>query len=90
MKCECVGPICRHCQKEMLPDDVRECTAVVVSMAPCVHLGEVVDTVEVACCGGRTRAKVYACSEHGRCTIEIQAEATACCPCDRYLPVSRP
>lgn len=60
---------------------------------PCKNLGEPIgETVECATCSGKTQLKLFACSVHGKCTIDPNrpVPGVANCQCDKYKAKPRP
>lgn len=54
---------------------------------PCVHRGEVIrQELCPSCCGGKVELFIFACTQHGECTIGKKLESVACCKkCKDYL-----
>jgi alpha 1,2-mannosyltransferase len=74
------------------PEKYRRVTPLAeVRQAPCVHRGEQTREQGCASCGGNVRVKVFACNEHGECTVAKELPGTQCCQtCPDYAKESLP
>lgn len=79
-----------HYFEMFLSEAGKKRLARIVSLEPCIHLGEETGRIECPSCSGTVRVKTFACEIHGECTLSKALNELACCAgCAEYQIVDR-